>query len=548
MSELMELMNQARELTGRDFKVPEACGDELPVMITLIGQPQQNLFGILRRIFGGFEQLDRAFMRGYRCRISFGESEKVFIMHGDEQDETTYESIANSLCRLDRTGIPAVCEITLHLDILKNIQIHVVASDNDFEEIDWESLLMESDYCFFTLSATALLSMCERKVLRSYLIPNLKDALGIILINDNLILEDDRADIDALLEKFFGGGAPCFREREGNYGDVFKKLEELAGDVGNLRGLRRKRAERMLLSKAMQEVEAQTEVLSSDSERLEEAIEILREKAKALPARKESACRRARMKYTSKMKVDVAERLSKFQQSLMEKIREEVSKGKDAEEMQDILPSYIGDQWNAQAERTLKDIRISAEEMQRDLNNFVEKDIRGYIESGTDAKTADFVFRLTELYSGTGFSADENTFEYEEKKNNTRLKQYGVIASGVALVLMAHPIIGAAVAVYGSRKVKQTGEEAFLENSRQSLITASEEMCREIYDDMIVWADTVITSIEKNLTICMEECYQKMMDTMLQALNNRKEDQSDYAGKLKQLADMKEEIANMMES
>lgn len=548
MSKSMELMNRVRELTGRDFKVPEECGDGPPVMITLIGQPQQNLFGILKSIFGGFEDLDRALMRGYRCKISFGELEKTLIVHGDEQDETTYESLADSLFRLDRTGIPAVCEITLCLDALRNFQIYVVASDNDFEEIEWESLLMESDYCFFTLSATALLSMSERKALRSNLIPNLKDALGIVLINDNLILEDDRADIDASLEKFFGGGTPCFRVTEENDGGIYRKLEELAGDVGNLRGLWRERTEKILLSKAMQEVELQTEVLSSDSERLDEAIEILKEKAKALPARKESACRRARMQYTSKMKVDVTERLSKFQQSLMEKIREEVSKGKEAEEMQEILPSYIVDQWNAEAERTLNGIRISAEEMQHDLNNYLEKDIRSYIESGTDAKTADYVFCLTDLYSGTGFSADENTFRYEEKKDNTKLKQYGVIASGIALVLMSHPIIGAAVAVYGSHKVKQTGEKAFLESNRQSLIMASEEMCREIYDDMIVWADDVIASIEKKLTVCIEECYQKMMDTMIRALNNRKADRSDYAGKLKRLTDMKEEIASMIKN
>lgn len=547
MSKSMELMDRASQLTGRDFPKPEECGDELPVMITLIGQPQQNLFGILKSIFGGFEHLDRVLMRGCRCKVSFGESEKTVIMHGDEQNETTYESLADLLCRLDRTGIPVVCEITRNLDALKNFQIQVVASDNDFEEIDWESLLMESDYCFFTLSATALLSMSERKALRSYLVPNLENALGIVLINDNLILEDDRADIDTSLEKFFGGDVPCFRVTEENDCGILRKLEELADDVGNLRGLRRKRTEKILLSKAMQEVELQTEVLSSDSERLDEAIELLKEKAKALPARKESACRRARMQYTSKMKVDVTERLSKFQQSLMEKIREEVSKGEDAKEMQDILPSYIGDQWNAQAEKVLNGIRISAEEMQRDLNNYVEKDIRSYIESGADAKTADYVFRLTDLYSGMGFSADENTFKFEEKEDNTKLKQYGVIASGIALVLMSHPIIGAAVAIYGSHRVKQTGKKAFLESSRQSLITASEEMCGEIYDDMIIWADDVIASIEKNLTLCMEECYQKMMDTMIQALNNRKADQSDYAEKLKALADMKEEIANMME-
>lgn len=547
MSKVIDLMGRISELTGTDFPMPAEPGDSLPVRITLVGQPQQNLFGILNSIFGGAKQLDRALMRGYHCEVSFGESEKTVIVYGDEYHEVTYESLADSLCRLDRTGIPVICELTYHLETLKKFQVQIIASDNDFEEVDWEKVLMDSDYCLFTLSSTALLAMSERKVLRNCLLPNIKDALGIVLTNDHLILDDDRADIDASLEKFFGGNVPFFRIPEEKEGAILKKMEELADEMENLRELRKKRTEKILLSKAAHEVELQIEALSSNSERLDEAIELLKEKARLLPARKESACRRARMQYTSKMKVDAAERLSRFHRALMEKIRDEVSKGEDVAEMQSILPPYIGDQWNEESEKVLKDIRISAEEMQRDLNNYVEKDIRSYIESGADAQTADYVFRITDMYFKSEFHADENTFNFEEKKDDTKLKQCGVIASGIALVLISHPIIGAAVAVYGSHKVKQLGKKAFIETNRQSLVTASEDMCGEIYDDMIVWIDGIVASIEKNLMLCIEECYQKMMDTMVQALNSRKSDQSDYAGQNKALADIREEIKNAME-
>lgn len=547
MSKVIDLMGRVSELTGMNFPMPAEIGAGLPVRITLIGQPQQNLFGVLNSIFGGFERLDRALMRGYRCKVLFGESEKAVIAHGDEYDETTYESLADSLCRLDRTGIPVICELTYHLETLKKFQIQVIASDNDFEEVDWEKVLIDSDYCLFTLSSTALLAMSERKALRNCLLPNIKDALGIVLTNDYLILDDDRADIDASLEKFFGGSIPCFRVSEGKEDAILRKMEELAKEVENLHELRKKRTDKILLSKAVHEVELQMEVLSSDSERLDEAIELLKEKARLLPSRKESACRRARMQYTSKMKVDAAERLSRFQRLLMEKIRDEVSKGEDVAEMQGILPPYIGDQWNGESEKVLKDIRISTEEMQRDLNKYVEKDIRNYIESGADAQTVDYVFRLTDLYASSEFCADENIFKFEEKKDDTRLKQCRVIASGIALVLISHPILGTAVAVYGSHKVKQTERKAFLETNRQSLIRASENMCVEIYDDMIAWIEGMVASIEKKLNFCIEECYQKMMDTMVQALNNRKSDQSDYADRNKALADIREEIKNALE-
>ena len=492
-------------------------------------------------MFGGLEQLDRSFLRGYRCQVTGGREDAFTAIHNGDRMETTANGLAETLARFDRTGTPAVCEVQRSSPALGDVQIQGIASDNDYEDLDWTDVLTHADYCLFVLSSTALLSMCERKALRTQLLPWMKDALGIILTNDDLILDEDRVDIDTSLEKFFQGNVPIFRIPAENSGLLLKTVGELSSRAVS-RELRRQRTEQILLRAALKETELQIAVLSSGNERLDEAVELLNEKAKALPARQESACRRARMQYTAPMKVDMSEKISSFYRDITEKLRSEINQGQDIQEIQNILPSYIRDQWNALAQRLLNDIQLRANEMQRDLGSYIEKDIRNYIASGVDANLSDYILRLTDRYADASFQADTDGFRFQEVKDTSKLQQYGVIASGVALVLMAHPIVGAAVAIYGTKKLKEEGNARFLDANRHALVTASEEMCREIYDDMVVWTDGVVSSVEASLTSCIEECYQKILDAMIRALGSRKNDQAVYTEQLEALNGLKAKI------
>lgn len=541
-SNAAQLILNAAQLTGVSLTVPEQLNDDMPLQVTVIGQPQQNLFGALRELHGGMDALDRAFFRGYHCLLSSGEMERVTVIHGEERTETTGAGLADILSQLNSSGAPVICEVELPNSAFQKCHIRVIASSNDFEELDWTDILTHTDYCFVALTSTALLSMCERKVLRKWLLPEMKGALGILLTNDNLILDEDRADIQASLDKFFQGSVPFFPVPAEDSGALAQIMAELPTQVAKLRALRRARTASLLLRCAKEAVELQSEILSSDSEQLEEAIELMKEKAKALPARQESACRRARMQYTSRMKVDASERIASFHQRITEKLRSEINQGENIQEMQNILPRYISDQWNAEAERIMEDIKCSVQEMQRDLTRYVEKDIRDYIASGADGRIADYVFHLTDLYSAANFQADESAFRFEEEKDNSKLKKYGVIASGVALVLMAHPFIGAGLALYGAKKFQKAEQAKVLSSNREALIASAEEMCRDTYDEMVVWMDGIIASVETNLNACVQECYQRIMDAMTQALNNRKHDQSDHADQLSALTALKADI------
>ena len=58
------LLNEASAITRKPFELSALPAKTEPVQIVLIGQPQQNLFGMLNKIFGGLDDLEGMMFRG----------------------------------------------------------------------------------------------------------------------------------------------------------------------------------------------------------------------------------------------------------------------------------------------------------------------------------------------------------------------------------------------------------------------------------------------------------------------------------------------------
>ena len=533
-------IKRVTELTGTKLPIPRDLNEELPIRVTLVGQPQQNLFEILHGVFGGFDFLNRSFLHGYRATVRFGDVNRIML--GNE--EVSKERIAKTLSSFESVKDPITFTLEMNNAALQGLELRIIASENDFADIEWIDFFANADYCFFTLSATALLSMAERKVLREWLKPYMGEQLGILLTNDHLILEEDRPDVDSSLERFLEGKTQVFRLPDADEERIRTTLGGLREKVAEIRKLRYDRTCRLSLCKALEEVNLQIQVLSDDAQKIDEAIELLNEKAKEISGREESTCRRLRMHFTSPLRVNATEEISTFQQKLMDKLHSEINGNESIDAMQSMIPDYIRDQWSHEADKVTDIIKSAAAEMEQELTAYITEDIREYLAEDADHNTAEYVIRLTDMYVDKEFTVDENSFHFMESFDNSKLKRYGVIASGVALVLMSHPIIGASVAFFGSRKIKKLEASRVLQENRQSLIQATDEMCREAYDDMLVWLDGMITAIENSIAACVEECYQKMMATMIKALNNKKDDRNTYSEQLAALNSMKTEIQN----
>lgn len=98
------------------------------------------------------------------------------------------------------------------------------------------------------------------------------------------------------------------------------------------------------------------------------------------------------------------------------------------------------------------------------------------------------------------------------------------------------------MATIGSKKIKKYSELQVNEDIRNALYSACEELNREYYSDMMVWLDSVFDSVEGNIKASVDECYQKMVDSIVQALSKRMTDQNNYNEKLSELKALKDEI------
>lgn len=546
MSETVkDLVSKVQDMVPEiESEIPTASDGALNLLV--IGNPQQNLFGALNEIIGDLDPLDYPMMSGYRGTIVYGEHEAVFQTDSGTPVASDLESVSEALKRYNKNSVQYQFTIVLNHPLLEGCTIHVLASDSDFEDINWNAELSSCDYLLLTMSSTALLSMAERKVIRNWLVPHMSGFYGVILTNDNLILEDDRKDIDASLDNMFHGDVDIFRTPETDTQRLADTLRGMKEDVVELHAKRAARAERLLLMNAKRAVEIQMEVLSENSSGIEEAVEAIKESVQKLPGRQKSALRHVRIQYITPSRLDVMQRVNEFQQELNEKLKAEIEQGENPGDMSEILPFYIADAWKGEAEILFENMQARTAAMQKDLHIYIEKDIRNYIESCVGGNRADYVYALTEKYfnleDSFAFHDADNQFLYDAPKDDTKAKYYGVIASGVALILFSHPIIGAAVAAFGSKKVKKSSEMQLEQKTREALITACKDLNREYSNDTICWIDSVFRSIEENIAASIDECYQKMIDSIVQAMNKRMNDKNNYDERLSELQALKDEI------
>ena len=250
------------------------------------------------------------------------------------------------------------------------------------------------------------------------------------------------------------------------------------------------------------------------------------------------------MQYIAKLKLEMNEMVSQFHQELMEKLRGEIEASETVDDLPEILPRYVADQWQLMMENIKNRIEEKLVEMNEGLSSYMESDFRDFIQDGMDTKLSEYLFSVVEMYSPK--VTDESMFHYQQTRDRTKFKSYGAIASGVALVLMAHPIIGAAVAVFGSKYIRKTGEKQALESNKQALVTAAETMSREAADEAEVMLTQTFASVEAKLAESVEEAYQKMMDMMVQALNRKKQDRANYGEQLEALNTLKQEADQLL--
>lgn len=516
----------------------------------IFGQPHHNLLKIIFEAFSITPKnaIEGLFVKGCECNIRHGDSERMYHLDGSEKKQVDLDYVTSMLSKFDNANNSIKLEYTTNQALAKSVNINIIISSDDYADVDWTYVQKNADYVLFTLTATALLSMSERKILRTILLPNMGNEVGVLLTNYNMILSDDRALINSSLARVFGDYAsPIFRFPDEDEDNLVSFLNGLPDNLINIIEKKQKRARTIELKELLAELTLQIEILSSDTAKLDDAIELLNEKLQKLPDRKESAFRRARMKYTSKLRIELSEAVSIFYQKFNETLEREISSNDDMQELESFIPNYIRKQWETEAKRLLDHVESYSESISIALKDYINDDITSYIADGVSKDFANYVFGLTKLYMKKQPDSVESgmqvkNFDFEMAKDNSKLKKYGVVASGVALVMMSHPIVGFTVAVLGSKKMVQISEQKYIATNKQTLLDASYKMCIDYHEELDAWVDNISKHIESHLEGCIADCYQQVINLMIDAVESKQQDYSNHDKELAKLNQLKNKI------
>lgn len=253
------------------------------------------------------------------------------------------------------------------------------------------------------------------------------------------------------------------------------------------------------------------------------------------------------MKYTSKLRIELSEAVSVFHQDFNEALEREIASSDDVQELEAIIPNYIKRQWENEANVLFDRVQSYSESIVIELKDYINDDIISYISDGVSEDFANYVFGLTKMYmkkqpKNNGPVLQVKNFDFEMSKDNSKMKKYGVVASGVALVMLSHPIVGIAVAVLGSKKIEKESEKKFVSTNKQALLDASYKMCSDYHREIDLWIDQIIKFIESHFEQCIAECYHKVIDLMIDAVKDKQQDFSSHTEELDNLNCLKNQI------
>ena len=79
------------------ISLPAASEANHPVRVAILGQPTQNLFGVLGEFIDGLEPLNTMILRSYHCTICYGDALEYAICKDGDRFPVTPETLAAKL-------------------------------------------------------------------------------------------------------------------------------------------------------------------------------------------------------------------------------------------------------------------------------------------------------------------------------------------------------------------------------------------------------------------------------------------------------------------
>lgn len=199
-----ERLNQ---IINYDICIPD---ENKKITLSLIGQPFNELFDILYGLLNVkpiFSKKVQRISKNYSIKFVWGE-EEAFRIADTEGNSTSvnkeeFENFMTEDIEDDENQIISA-EVNINADLLKAIDINLICTKNNFEDINWISQLTGTDYGILVLSAASLLSITEKRFLRGAAAKFLGcGRLAVLINNIDKVDEIGRREVEESARHFF---------------------------------------------------------------------------------------------------------------------------------------------------------------------------------------------------------------------------------------------------------------------------------------------------------------------------------------------------------
>ncbi len=423
---------------------------------------------------------------------------------------------------------------------VRGVRLLAAGSAEEYRDIRLQDMLLAADELCMALSASRLLAMEERRLIRKEELP-----VGAYFLTgmSQVMEEEGKQDVLRQLVSFVGGDGENVirtddREKLQNLRSVW---ENRSLDAENVARKRRERLEQEVCGRTRERLNS----LKADRERsLRETQELtahLEAASGGLPAGREQTVRYIRMYYLEEMKTELQSELVRFHSELRENIKAGIEEEDDIRQLQNALAGYIMGEWETFIGETLKGrLEAAAARIDADIDGYigqnVEKTLRQYL-------SAEEYGSLEALLRGqqerAGFTAQDEDLKmsgagvlFDRNRTGTvaGLLPKCVMAAGGIALLCSSFIPGALMVLIGYQ-MNSGAQEAAKDRLLQEGREISDRCLKEVREKM----GQAFAEMESAADGLVSDCYGALQERLSAVLKELKKDASDQKEKLDQL-------------
>ena len=511
--------------------------------ITMIGQPFSGLFDILYCLLQVKPLFSRQIQRAnssycikfiYSEEITFKVSNQSAQMLPIEKNEFE-ELFINDIEENSNKVINA--EVGLNAEALKTLNINIVCSKENFKDINWICELTKTDYAILVLSASALLSLCEKKLIMGSLANLLEGERAAILVNNfDRVDEVGKSEIEETMNYVFsskGKRIPIFyysaysilnsmvtRECEKKeYLKFFNFImKELVSQSDKLRNISIKQTVNLCINELQMIIDETKKNLLCDKSKIEDAISMLKEKSTSFDAKKDSINRRIEMYIKGSVKIVLLEKIYEFNELVKKDIDKSIRKTDNLEKTKNYVSLYIEQVWEEFFNRQDSWLRNSIYSEVSEIYNSIQKDVIEVI-SDIDTELAHLVVtHMKNKYNE--YSIDTISDMKINADNWVAVFSKYLSIGGVALFLVNIPL--AIFTIGTSQALKFIFNNSIENNKREKLATIVLENCDLLEEKIVVSVNEQFKILIESIKTEANEIYNRLIQIFVTSLEEQK--------------------------